>query len=45
MIGRGALIKPWIFKEIAEDKEWLPTAVERVESLPTVNPVYERTLS
>jgi len=30
MVGRGALIKPWIFKEFAEGKEWLPTALERV---------------
>jgi len=29
MIGRGALIKPWIFREILEDREWLPTAEER----------------
>lgn len=30
MIGRGALIKPWIFREIAEKKAWEPTAEERL---------------
>ena len=30
MIGRGALIKPWIFREIAEQKAWEPTAKERL---------------
>lgn len=30
MIGRGALIKPWIFREIAEKKAWEPTAPERL---------------
>lgn len=28
MIARGALTKPWIFKELVEDQEWLPTAEE-----------------
>ena len=31
MIGRGALIKPWIFKEIKEQKYWDPTSTERFE--------------
>lgn len=31
MVGRGALIKPWIFQETKEGKELLLTAVERVE--------------
>ncbi|HLU39443.1 MAG TPA: tRNA-dihydrouridine synthase family protein, partial [Planctomycetota bacterium] len=30
MVGRGALIKPWIFTEIERGEEWLPTARERV---------------
>lgn len=30
MLGRGALIKPWIFREIAEQKAWEPTAKERL---------------
>jgi tRNA-dihydrouridine synthase 3 len=30
MLGRGALIKPWLFREIREDREWLPTPGERV---------------
>jgi tRNA-dihydrouridine synthase 3 len=30
MIGRAALMKPWIFREIAEGREYEPTAEERV---------------
>ncbi len=30
MIGRAALIKPWIFREIVERSTWLPTAEQRV---------------
>ncbi|XP_011194201.2 tRNA-dihydrouridine(47) synthase [NAD(P)(+)]-like [Zeugodacus cucurbitae] len=33
MIGRGALIKPWIFKEIKEQKPWNPTSSERFDIL------------
>ncbi|XP_065357878.1 tRNA-dihydrouridine(47) synthase [NAD(P)(+)]-like [Calliphora vicina] len=33
MIGRGALIKPWIFKEIKEQKNWDPTSAERFEMM------------
>ena len=30
MAGRGALIKPWIFKEWAEKRSWFPKAEERI---------------
>lgn len=33
VIARGALTKPWIFKELLEDKEWLPSAAEQWEIL------------
>lgn len=29
MIGRGALISPWVFEEIRTQQTWLPTAEER----------------
>lgn len=35
MIGRGALIKPWIFKEIKEQKHWDPSSSERFEMMKT----------
>jgi len=36
MVGRGALIKPWIFKEFHENKTWIPNAKERIEVYRTL---------
>jgi tRNA-dihydrouridine synthase 3 len=31
MVGRGALIKPWIFQEFKDRQEWEPTLSDRIE--------------
>jgi tRNA-dihydrouridine synthase 3 len=31
MVGRGALINPWLFDDIRNEESWLPTAAERLE--------------
>jgi tRNA-dihydrouridine synthase 3 len=33
MLGRGALIKPWLFREIRTGSTWLPTPEERFSTL------------
>ena len=33
MLGRGALIKPWLFREIKDGTTWLPTPEERFSVL------------
>mmetsp|Transcript_21619 Transcript_21619/g.48598 ORF Transcript_21619/g.48598 Transcript_21619/m.48598 type:complete len:475 (+) Transcript_21619:2257-3681(+) len=36
MVGRGALCKPWIFKEFNDNATWSPDAKERVEVYRTL---------
>lgn len=37
MVGRGALIKPWIFKEHAEGAAWDPDAADRIAIYRTLS--------